>query len=71
MRYATCRFPAISQNGKGEYMSRSLAEYYGRLVEVLQEGAFVSLIRYNDLGMEITEYVENSELDSLRTEDEE
>ena len=52
-------------------MPRSLAEYYGRLVEVLQEGAFVSLIRYNDLGMEITEYVENSELDSLRTEDEE
>jgi hypothetical protein len=52
-------------------MPYSLAEYEGRLVKVLQEGAFVSLIRYNDVGMEITEYVENSELDFLRTEDEE
>lgn len=40
-----------------------VARFESRLVEVLSEGAFYTLIRYNDLGMEITEYVENTELE--------
>jgi hypothetical protein len=47
------------------------AKYYGRLVGVLEHGAYYSLIRYNELGMEVTEYVENSELEFLETEDDE
>lgn len=45
------------------------AKYENRFVIVISEGAFYSLIRYNDLGMEITEYVENSELEFLEEEE--
>lgn len=47
-----------------------LAEFEGRIVEVLMRNAFISLIRYNDLGMEVTEYVENSELEFKEFEEE-
>lgn len=46
------------------------AKFENRLVQVISQGAFYSLIRYNDLGMEITEYVENSELEFLEFEEE-
>lgn len=48
-----------------------LAKLDGRLVEVLLRSAFVSLIRYNELGMEVIEYVENCELEFLESEDDE
>lgn len=48
-----------------------LAKFGNRLVKVLDEGAYYSFIVYNELGMEITEYVENSELEFIETEDEE
>lgn len=47
------------------------AKYDNRLVVVIEEGAYTSVIRYNELGMQITEYVENSDLEFLETEDEE
>ena len=47
------------------------AKFENRLVIVERQDAFYSLIRYNELGMEITEYVENSELEFLEFEEEE
>jgi hypothetical protein len=59
-------FPAISK--EPEMM---LAKFGNRLVKVLDEGAYYSLVVYNEFGMEITEYIENSELEFIETEDEE
>ena len=47
------------------------AKYESKIVQVLSEGAYYSLVRYNELGMEVTEYIETSELEFLEVEDEE
>ncbi len=45
--------------------SIDLAYYDRRIVEILEQGAHVSLIAYSENGMEYEVYVENSDLELI------